>query len=236
MRPENADSAILESVDWTQVDHVLLDMDGTLLDLSFDNDFWGRRIHEKYALVNHISVDEAVRKFEPLFKRVEGTLSWYSTDFWSRQYGYDIIEHSEKYSAGIQWLPYAQEFLNTLRQKGKRTTIVTNAHPDIVKLKHQKTGIKDLVDSTVSSHELGHSKESPRFWKALQERLEFGANSTLFFDDSPAVLKAALQFGINGSISVCQPDSTQPKRSPSTHLAIDNFKELTKSLETVDFS
>ena len=73
--------AYLETVDWTEVDHVLLDMDGTLLDLAFDNDFWGQRIHEKYASIHDISIEQTVAKFEPLFKSVAGTLSWYSTDF-----------------------------------------------------------------------------------------------------------------------------------------------------------
>ena len=48
--------AYRETVDWTEVDHVLLDMDGTLLDLAFDNDFWGQRIHEKYASIHDISI------------------------------------------------------------------------------------------------------------------------------------------------------------------------------------
>ena len=63
MKIETDSGANLESVDWTQVDHVLLDMDGTLLDLAFDNDFWGHRIHEKYAAIHRISVDQA--EFRP---------------------------------------------------------------------------------------------------------------------------------------------------------------------------
>ena len=60
-------------VDWTKVDHVLLDMDGTLLDLAFDNDFWGHQIHAHYAALNKLSYDAVVHKFEPLFRSVEGT-------------------------------------------------------------------------------------------------------------------------------------------------------------------
>ena len=41
MTHKTGNGAYLETVDWTEVDHVLLDMDGTLLDLAFDNDFWG---------------------------------------------------------------------------------------------------------------------------------------------------------------------------------------------------
>ena len=58
-------------VDWTKVDHVLLDMDGTLLDLAFDNDFWGHQIHAHYAALNKLSYDAVVHKFEPLFRSVK---------------------------------------------------------------------------------------------------------------------------------------------------------------------
>ncbi len=222
--------AYLETVDWTEVDHVLLDMDGTLLDLAFDNDFWGQRIHEKYASIHDISVEQTVAKFEPLFKRVAGTLSWYSTDFWSQQYGYSIIEHSRAYAVGIRWLPFAKEFLHALRESDVRSTIVTNAHPDIVRLKHEITGITDLVDRTISSHTLGHAKESPNFWRQLQAELKFRPASTLFFDDSPAVLSAAIDFGIERSIAICHPDSTRPKRIPMSPLAVNNFEQLGASL------
>ena len=222
--------AYLETVDWTEVDHVLLDMDGTLLDLAFDNDFWGHRIHEKYASIHDISIEQTVAKFEPLFKRVAGTLSWYSTDFWSQQYGYSIIEHSRAYAAGIRWLPFAKEFLHALRDSNVRSTIVTNAHPDIVRLKHEITGITDLVDRTISSHTLGHAKESPNFWRQLQAELKFRPASTLFFDDSPAVLSAAIDFGIERSIAICHPDSTRPKRIPMSPLAVNNFEQLGASL------
>ena len=143
MKLKTGNGAYLESVDWTEVDCVLLDMDGTLLDLAFDNDFWGQRIHEKYASIHKISIDQTVEKFEPLFQSVAGTLSWYSTDFWSQQYGYNIIDHSREYAGGIKWLPFAKEFLHALREGGIKSTIVTNAHPDIVLLKHEITGIED---------------------------------------------------------------------------------------------
>ena len=222
--------AYLETVDWTEVDHVLLDMDGTLLDLAFDNDFWGHRIHEKYASIHDISIEQTVAKFEPLFKSVASTLNWYSTDFWSQQYGYSIIEHSRAYASGIRWLPFAKEFLHALRDSDVRSTIVTNAHPDIVRLKHEITGITDLVDRTISSHTVGHAKESPNFWRELQAELKFRPASTLFFDDSPAVLSAASDFCIERSIAICLPDSTRPIRIPMASLAVTNFEQLGASL------
>ena len=112
--------------------------------------------------------------------------------------------------------------------------MVTNAHPDIVRLKHEITGITDLVDRTISSHTLGHAKESPNFWRQLQAELKFRPASTLFFDDSPAVLSAAIDFGIERSIAICHPDSTRPKRIPMSSLAINDFEQLGASLRRDD--
>ena len=232
MKLKTGNGVYLESVDWTQVDQVLLDMDGTLLDLAFDNDFWGQRVHEKYASIHEISIEQTVEKFEPLFQSVAGTLHWYSTDFWSQKFGYRIIELSRAYAGEIRWLPFAKEFLHALRESksGVRSTIVTNAHPEIVRLKHEITGIADLVDRIISSHTLGHAKESPEFWQKLRGELKLRSDSTLFFDDSPTVLTAAIDFGIQGSIAVCHPDSTRPKHSPKFSLAIDDFEQLIGSL------
>ena len=149
--------AYLESVDWTQVDQVLLDMDGTLL--ICDSNFGGSAFMKNMS-IHKISIEQTVEKFEPLVQSVAGTLSWYSTDFWSQQYGYSIIGLA-RYSEGIRWLPFAKEFLHALREGGIKSTIVTNAHPDIVRLKHEITGIKDLVDRIISSHKLGHARVAP---------------------------------------------------------------------------
>ena len=223
---QSRQDSILPIVDWTQVDHVLLDMDGTLLDLEFDNNFWGQRIHEHYARLNDISLQETVEKFTPIFRSVAGTLDWYSTDFWSDQYGYSIIEYSRSFAEEIRFLPYAEDFLTALKRTGIRSTIVTNAHPDILELKNRRTGIVDKVDDAISSHSIGFAKESEYFWQHTQTRLGFNKEKTLFFDDSADVINAALKFGIEGSVTVCLPDTSRPKNVPNSNYAIDQFQDV----------
>ena len=46
-------------IDWKQIDTVLLDMDGTLLDLAFDNYFWLEHLPQRYAAKHRISEEEA---------------------------------------------------------------------------------------------------------------------------------------------------------------------------------
>ena len=51
---------------WDDIDHVLLDMDGTLLNLGFDNEFFSEFLPAQYALANDITEDAAQ---EDLFAR-----------------------------------------------------------------------------------------------------------------------------------------------------------------------
>jgi len=224
-------NANVPRVDWTKVDHVLLDMDGTLLDLAFDNDFWGHQIHAHYAALHNVTYEDVIAKFEPIFRSVEGSLNWYSTDHWTQKYGFDIIGRSRMFKHQIRWLDHAEQFLLGLSDRGIRTTILTNAHPDIVDLKHSVVGIRDYVDDVISSHVVGYAKEHPLFWKgafamAGVSRDQINNDRVLFFDDSLPVLNAAISAGIHYSVMICAPDSTRPQKMPSTRYAINNFDAI----------
>ncbi len=51
---------------WQLVDTVLLDMDGTLLDLNFDRVFWRELVPKRYASVHGMSVSAAWALLESL--------------------------------------------------------------------------------------------------------------------------------------------------------------------------
>ena len=69
-------------VNWSAIDTLMLDMDGTLLDLHFDNYFWQHWVPVKYAEKHRLSVAEAREKLIPRFRALEGTMQWYCVDFW----------------------------------------------------------------------------------------------------------------------------------------------------------
>jgi len=213
-------------IDWKKIDTVLLDMDGTLLDLNFDNHFWKEFVPLKYAEQKRISIVSAKQQLEPQFKCMEGKLEWYCLDYWSNVLQLDIAGLKAEISGLITVLPHVTEFLEKIQQSSQRVLLVTNAHRDSLGLKMEKTCLQPFFDAIISSHDLGFPKEHSEFWGLLQQQQPFDKKTTLLIDDSLAVLNSAKLYGIAHLISVSKPDSKQPKKSVTDYLAIEDFREL----------
>ena len=213
-------------IDWKKIDTVLLDMDGTLLDLNFDNHFWKEFVPLKYAEQKGISTVTAKQQLESQFKSMEGKLEWYCLDYWSQVLQLDIAGLKAEISGLISVLPHVTEFLEKLHKSPQKVLLVTNAHRDSLELKMEKTCLQPFFDGIISSHDLGLSKEYVGFWDLLQQRQPFVKQTTLLIDDSQAVLNSAKLYGIAHLISVSKPDSNQPKKEVTGYPAIEDFREL----------
>ena len=218
-------NALLES-DWSRIDHVLLDLDGTLLDLDFDNHFWQSLVPQQWGAARGLEVGAAQALLQPRFAACAGTLPWYSTDYWSRELGLDIPALKRQDADRIRWLPGAQRFLAAARARGKRLVLLTNAHPDALAIKHERTGVLDHFDANFSAHEFGAPKEDPRFWQALARVERFDPARSLFVDDSASVLAAARDAGIGVIRAVRRPDSKREARVHGEFTAVDALVEL----------
>ena len=213
-------------IDWKKIDTVLLDMDGTLLDLNFDNHFWKEFVPLKFAELHGLSISEAKQQLQPRFKRMEGKLEWYCLDYWSDALKLDIAGLKAEISGLIAVLPHVTEFLSKIQQTPKKVLLVTNAHRDSLNLKMEKTCLQVFFDDIISSHDFGFAKEHSEFWHALEQQHRFSKASTLLVDDSLAVLNAAKAFGIAHLCAISKPDTQQAKRIISDYAAIEDFREL----------
>lgn len=217
-------------VNWKEIDTVLLDMDGTLLDLNFDNHFWKEYVPFKYAEKHGLHVETAKNQLVPKFRSKEGTLDWYCLDYWTETLQLDIAALKVELSDLIAVLPHVAEFLEKLKTSRHHVFLVTNAHRASLSLKMEKTGLADFFDAIVSSHDFGKPKENSDFWESLRQAYHFDKARTLLIDDSLAVLRSAQAYGIGHLISISRPDSALPKRDIAGFTAIEDFRELMPGL------
>jgi putative hydrolase of the HAD superfamily len=213
-------------IDWDRIDTVLVDMDGTLLDLAFDNFFWLELLPEYYAEVNGVGVADARAALARRFDAIAGTLNWYCLDHWTRDLELDIRSLKRRNAHLVRYLPGAREFLASARARGKHLWIVTNAHRDTLAVKTEQTGIDRLVDRVVSSHDLRAPKESAEFWRSLERQHPFDRGRTLLIEDSLAVLATAVGYGVAHTIAIRRPDSRLPPRFIDAFAAVDGVADL----------
>lgn len=217
-------------IDWTQVETVLLDMDGTLLDLYFDDYFWLEHVPRKYAEKHGLQADDVRGVLLDRYRRFEGTLDWYCLDFWSRELGLDIVSLKEEVDHLIAVQPHVTDFLDRARARGKRCILVTNAHGASLGLKMRRTALDSRLDALVCAHDLGLPKEDPRFWEQLQLVQQFDPARTLLVDDSLPVLQSAQGYGIRHLLAVSRPNTRRPERPAGPFPSIRDFGDLLPGL------
>ncbi len=216
----------LRMPDWRETDTVLLDMDGTVLDLHFDTLFWREIVPRRFAEQNNIDFAQALERLEPKYLEIQGTLNWYCLDFWSDELAMDLEQLKVEVEQHIQYLPGAADFLRWLGKTGKRIVLVTNAHRDSLNLKIKRTGLDQYFDAMFTAHEFGMPKEYPEFWERFAEQEKFDPRRTLFVDDSLPVLRSAKEFGIKQLIAISKPNSNAPDQDTAEFTAIDDLSRL----------
>ncbi|KSW24645.1 MULTISPECIES: GMP/IMP nucleotidase [unclassified Pseudomonas] len=217
-------------LDWAGIDSVLLDMDGTLLDLHFDNHFWLEHLPQRYAEHHGISREQADAELLPLFRDNAGQLNWYCLDFWSRELKLPVRDLKREVAHLIALRPDADTFLAALRGAGKRVALITNAHRDSLSLKLERVELAPWFDRLISSHDYGFPKEDQQFWQALHADFGFEPARSLFIDDSLPILRSARAFGVGHLLAVRQPDSRQGAKDTAEFAAVEDYRALIEGL------
>ena len=217
-------------LDWAGIDSVLLDMDGTLLDLHFDNHFWLEHLPQRYAEHHGISREQADAELLPLFRDNAGQLNWYCLDFWSRELKLPVRDLKREVAHLIALRPDADTFLAALRGAGKRVALITNAHRDSLSLKLERVELAPWFDRLISSHDYGFPKEDQQFWQALHADFGFEPARSLFIDDSLPILRSARDFGVGHLLAVRQPDSRQGAKDTAEFAAVEDYRTLIEGL------
>ena len=203
-----------------------MDMDGTILDLHFDNHFWLTYFPIKYSEKHNISVEEANEILGVYFHKLAGEIEWYCLDYWTELTEMPVATMKRELQHLIQLRADADNFLTALKQSGREVILVTNAHPDALSLKIERTQLDKYFDALYSTHEFGVVKESQLLWQRLQAKQPFKPENTLFIDDSITILKSAQTFGIKHLLAVANPDSKKEPNIITEFPAITNYDVL----------
>ena len=205
-------------------------MDGTLLDLHFDNHFWLNYLPQCYADKNGLSRADADAYLQPLFAAYTGQLNWYCVEFWSKTLDLPIKQMKRDTAHLIDLRANADEFLAALKRAGKRRVLVTNAHRDSLQIKLEKVHLAPLLDVLISSHDYGYPKEDQRFWTSLSQQIDYQPQRSLFIDDSLPVLRSAQRYGIGHLRAVLQPDSLGPDKNCEEFIPSTDLRDLVRNL------
>lgn len=213
------------TTNWNEIDTVLLDMDGTILDLAFDNFFWQEYMPEVFAKKNAMSLVESSQFLSESYGELKGKLQWYCLDFWSDKLDLDIPALKKELGHMVAFRPGAVEFLKFLSDKKKSVCLATNAHRKTLEIKMLNADFNQYFGELTSSHDFGYPKEEQEYWHRLKEKFPFDPERTLFIDDSVTILESAKRFGIKYLYGISEPDSRKGPVDASPFESISDFQE-----------
>jgi len=209
-----------------QCETLMLDMDGTILDLSYDSHIWLKIIPEKLAEKRDIPISAAISLMNEHVIRMKNTLEWYCIDNWSKLLDIDVLEIHKAEKGRIRYLPGAKSFLREISNSSIRIILVSNSHRDTLNLKLNETDFGDYFEAIYVSHDFVYPKENPLFWRELMKKESFKKNKTVFVDDNQSVLESASIFGIKSLIQILNPDSQRPGLKSSNFFGVKNLSCL----------
>lgn len=216
----------LFQLNWDEIDDVLLDMDGTLLDRHFDNFFFEEELPRRFASMHGLSFERSRDRLMAMYRSVEGELAWTDLDYWTERVGIDVVAMHKELDYMIGFLPSTESFLRELKTLGRRVTILTNAHQSGVEVKIAKTGLDQHVDRIVTASEVGYLKMRPAYWPTCQQLVGFNPTRALFIDDDEGCLAAAQQFGIAHLVHSAKSSSQLPPAFSASFRSVESLSTL----------
>jgi putative hydrolase of the HAD superfamily len=209
--------------------YYLIDLDGVILDTSYDNYFWQKYIPRVYAQKQAIDEKDAISVTHTLFNYKKKTKDWYDVVYWSNLLDIDII-HEKKKSENMSLIKLHEgslDVLERLRNLNKKLFLVTNAHRKTLEIKLSKFNLSKYFDKLICSHELGYVKEDIQFWHLLRNKLQIDYNDSVLIEDTFDNIKSAYHAGVSNFIYINNEKKDLGKIKP---LILGSLSELASSM------
>ena len=209
---------------WNSIETFFLDLDGTLLDLAYDNYFWHEHVPLIFSKKNNIPFNEAKILLKKMYAENKNSLNWYSSNYWSKRIEINLYLEIKKTRNKIKVFPGVKRLLSKIKAEGRvKIILLTNCPREMLHIKLDQTKLWRYFDKIISSEDYGYPKESKKFWKILENKLKYNKNKTAFIDDNVDVLKYAESSGIKYLFSVSMPDSKKQKKIIKDYESLENI-------------
>jgi 2-haloacid dehalogenase len=108
--------------------------------------------------------------------------------------------------------PEVPESLKRLKETGRKTAILSNGSPVMLKAAVDNAKIGDLLDAVLSVEEVGVYKPHPKVYQLAVDRLAVEAKAILFLSSNAWDAHAASAFGMR--VAWCNRYGQRPERLP----------------------
>ncbi|WP_032093221.1 GMP/IMP nucleotidase [Necropsobacter rosorum] len=216
----------MAKINWSQIQTVILDLDGTLIDLYFDHHFWCDTVPQAYAAKHGLSPAQSRTLLQRHYAEMEQRLEWFSIDFWAQKLDLPLRELLRKQGALTKVRSDVHPFLQALKRMNKQLILLTDSHPFSLQVKLNHCDLAPHFDLCLSSHQFNAPKTQPLLWTNLQAAHYFDPHKTLFIDDTETVLDRAGDFGIAYTVGVENPDSSMADKTFARHFSVKDYRTL----------
>ncbi len=216
-----------KKIDWSAIDTVLLDMDGTLIDRHHEDMFWHGILPKAYARKNKMTLKQAEDFLFKLYaSKGPKSLEWGSAALWEKDLKIGFRSLRRKIVPYIKLHPHTLEFLKFLKRNKKTVYLVTAADPSDVDIEVAHTKIGKYIDEIFTTFDFGATKHYPIFWKRFQKKIKFDSKRTMLAEDNENIARVASKFGIRYVIFKSKASSKKPPKIPKGLFCVHHFDEL----------